>query len=170
MPARIRRSPASGRSARTAPRPLGSSKARCCYRRSPPDGRFLLYNLTSLRASRISLEVVEIDTGEVIFTTHVDYFGIRLAITNGRPRWMPDGESFIFVGTDEQGRNGVYQQDFVPGKDTLETRRAVAGFSAENDVESVGVSPDGTRLMISVMENLSSIKIAEGVPGVGDAK
>ena len=83
---------------------------------------------------------------------------------------MPDGKSLIFNGVDEEGRTGVYQQDFVPGKDTLKTRRAVAGFSAEYDVESHGISPDGSRLMLSVMEPLRSIKLAEGVPGVGDSK
>ncbi len=135
-----------------------------------PDERFILYVISGLRASHSTLEVAEIGTGKVIFATDANYFGIRTVVTNGRPRWMPDGESFLFVGIDDEGRTGIYQQDFVPGKDTQETRRAVAGFSAEHDVESLGVSPDGTRLMISVMENLRSIKIAEGVPGIVDPK
>ncbi len=132
-----------------------------------PDERFILYVISGILANRATLEVAEIDTGKVIFTTHSVAAGIRVTITNGRPRWMPDGKSFVFVGMDEEGRSGIFQQDFVPGEDTLETRSSVAGFSAEYDVETLGISPDGTRLMISVMESLRSIKLAEGVPGVG---
>src|SRR5450755_3278365 len=50
-------------------------------------------------------------------------------------------------------------------RDTASTRRPVAGFSLEYVTESLGLSPDGSRLTISTGEEFATIMLAEGVPG-----
>jgi hypothetical protein len=52
-------------------------------------------------------------------------FEVRLPIRNsnaggsvGRSRWMPDGRAIAFIGQNENGINGIFVQEFVPGKDT----------------------------------------------------
>jgi hypothetical protein len=54
----------------------------------------------------------------------------------------------------------------VPGEDTTHTRRALVGFDRETAAESFGISPDGSRVTLARWEQLFSILVAEGVPGV----
>jgi Tol biopolymer transport system component len=84
----------------------------------------------------------------------------------GRARWMPDGRAIAFLGQDENGVNGVFVQDFVPGKDTSDTRRKLGGFDPDNSTESFAISPDGSLLTIAAWEQLYNIVIADNVPGV----
>ena len=77
------------------------------------------------------------------------------------------GRSHIaFIGSNAAGRSGVYLQDFVPGSDTSATRRAVVGFDPTTLTESFGVSPDGRRLVVSTLQEFSSLQLAEGLPGL----
>jgi hypothetical protein len=79
---------------------------------------------------------------------------------------MPGGRSIAFVGLDERGRSGVFLQDFDPDRDTTATRRAVAGFSRDFVTESLGVSPDGSRVTISALEQSRVLMVAEGLEGI----
>ena len=83
----------------------------------------------------------------------------------GRARWMPDGR-VAFLGQDEHGVNGVFVQDFVPGRDTSATRRKLVGFAPEVEAESFGLSPDGVHLAIAGREVSSSLVLLEGIEGV----
>jgi hypothetical protein len=87
----------------------------------------------------------------------------------GRCRWMPGGRAIAFVGQDEHGVTGIFEQEFA-GKDTTATRRPVGGFDSESPAESFGLSPDGSRLMVAGSEQLSSVMAAEGVAGVSAAR
>ena len=84
----------------------------------------------------------------------------------GRTRWLPDGSAVAWVGIDEQGRSGIYAQDFVPGKDTSATRRALAGFSDEYVTESFGISPDGAEITLATLEQTLQLMLAEDVSGI----
>ena len=84
----------------------------------------------------------------------------------GRARWMPDGRSIAFIGQDENGINGVFVQDFVPGRDTTATRRKLGGFDPENSAETFAISPDGTLLTVGGWEQMFNIAIANNLPGV----
>jgi hypothetical protein len=84
----------------------------------------------------------------------------------GRARWVPPGRAIAFVGQDGNGVNGIYAQDFVPGKDTSATRRELGGFDPETATETFGISPDGARMTISSWDLASSIMIAERVMGI----
>jgi hypothetical protein len=70
-----------------------------------------------------------------------------------------------YVGQDEAGLTGVFAQELPTGGDAVSTRRPVAGFSPEYVTESLGISPDGTRLTISTGEEFASIMVADNVPG-----
>jgi Tol biopolymer transport system component/tRNA A-37 threonylcarbamoyl transferase component Bud32 len=87
-------------------------------------------------------------------------------ITNARPRWLPDGRSLAFVGTNEAGAQGIFAQAFSPGRDTRGTRRVLAGFDPESPLETFGISPDGAHLTHSAIDNLESIMLAEGLQGI----
>jgi hypothetical protein len=79
---------------------------------------------------------------------------------------MPDGRAIAFVGQDENGVNGVFVQDFVPGRDTSDTRRKLGGFDPDNSTESFAISPDARFLTIAAWEQLFNIAIADNVPGI----
>jgi hypothetical protein len=85
---------------------------------------------------------------------------------NGRPRWMPDGKSLAIAGSDASGNNGIMIQVFSPGRDTSATRHPLIDFDANLLIESYGISPDGTSVIYSVEEEINSLMLAEGLPGV----
>ena len=88
----------------------------------------------------------------------------------GRARWMPNGRAVAFVGQDERGVNGVFVQDFVPGRDTTATRRQLGGFDLENSTETLAISPDGKFLTVGGWEQMFNVMIASGVPGIAPTR
>ena len=76
-----------------------------------------------------------------------------------------DGRRIAFIGANAEGRSGVFVQDFAPGRDTSASRRPVAGFAPDVLTESLGVSPDGKNLVISTLQEYSSLMLAEGLAG-----
>lgn len=85
---------------------------------------------------------------------------------NGRPRWLPDGKAIAFIATNEAGVRGISVQDFSPGRDTTATRRPLIEFDVNTDVESFGIAPDGTHVIFSIPEEINSLMLAEGLPGI----
>lgn len=89
------------------------------------------------------------------------------AISNrGRHRWTPDGRTLVFLTGDGKGLLGLVRQEYTPGRDSFATRRAVAGFTPDSVTESLGISPDGTRLMVSEFQLSTGLLLADGVDGV----
>jgi len=130
-----------------------------------PDGQYALYQKQA-NALDVTLHVCRVDDGaELPFTIHIQ--GQRKSdITLGRARWTPDGRRIVFTAQDERGFDGVCIQDFVPGKDTTATRRNLAGFDPDWITESLGLSPDGNRLVLSESERVFSVMVAEGATGL----
>jgi eukaryotic-like serine/threonine-protein kinase len=130
-----------------------------------PDGQYVSY-LTGVQENRETIRVVRLADGAPV------PFEISIEIVKpgpvriGRSRWMPDGRAIAFVGQDEKGVYGIFAQDFVPGRDTTSTRRALGGFDGETETESFGISPDGSRMMIASWERLFTVMEAEGVSGI----
>ena len=134
-----------------------------------PDGRYVAY--ASIIDS--TLKVVRVEDGSVVLSTSVGPragFSPRLQGVLGRPRWMPDSRAIAFIGRDEEGVNGVYVQDFVPGVDTDKTRRKLGGFDPDSIAETLAISPDGTRLIVGAIEPVFGISVAENVPRVRKVK
>ena len=88
--------------------------------------------------------------------------GVNAIVSQGRARWTPDGRHLVFTDTDAHGRFGVSIQDYVPGKDTRASRRPLAGFDPDWITESLGISPDGTKVVLSESERVFSVMVAEG--------
>jgi Tol biopolymer transport system component len=124
-----------------------------------PDGQYVLYRVPT------GLRVCRTDGAPVPFEIEVEKRK-STASTLGRERWMPDGHAIAFLGQDEKGVNGVFVQDFAPGRDTSRSRRPVAGFDPEASAESFGISPDGSHVVIAGWEQLFSIMTAEGIEGL----
>lgn len=129
-----------------------------------PDGRYVLY--TSVGDSLIAtLHVLRVEDGaDVGFQSQVEPVR-KTTTTLGRGRWTPDGRQILFTGQDERGYEGVFVQDFVPGKDTRASRKPLAGFDPDWITESLGLSPDGTRLVLSESERMFCLLVAEGLSG-----
>ncbi|MGD8377227.1 MAG: protein kinase [Acidobacteriota bacterium] len=131
-----------------------------------PDGRHVAFLRLDRTRQSNTIFVATVEDGEILpFQIDVPY-PAGGGVVWGRCRWLPDGSGIAYLGQDEQGRSGVFAQDFVPGRDTSPTRRPLAGFTDEYGVESFGISPDGSRITLTILEETSNIRIAEGVPGV----
>jgi Tol biopolymer transport system component len=130
-----------------------------------PDGQYALYQKQA-NPLNTTIHVIRLDDGsEIPFSIHIQ--GHRKSVvTLGRARWTPDGRRIVFTDQDERGLDGVCIQDFVPGRDTSATRRPLAGFDPDWITESLGLSPDGTRLVLSESERVFSLMVAEGGTGV----
>ncbi len=129
-----------------------------------PDGQYVSYSF-QLNPLSVTLRVVRVEDGSEVFQTPLQ--GIRKSVaTLGRSRWMADGRHLIFTGQDEKSLDGVFVQDFIPGQDTRASRKPLAGFDPDWITESLGLSPDGTRLVLSESERMFSLLVAEGVTGL----
>lgn len=130
-----------------------------------PDGQYILYR-TQLDSHSRTLNVIRLDDGaKEVFRTTVGKER-KAVVTPGRCRWMPDGRHIIFTGQDEKGSYGAFIQDFVPGRDTLASRKPLGGFDPDWITESLGISADGTRLVLAESERMFNLFIAEGVTGL----
>jgi Tol biopolymer transport system component len=134
-----------------------------------PDSRYVLYMGFDADLQRSGVHVVRLADGEPVdFEIAVDK--VRSTTANmGRSHWMPDGRSIAFVGQDEKGLNGVFVQDFAPGRNTSSTRRKLAGFDPELEAETFGLSRDARRVALAGREIVSSLVLVEGVEGPGRA-
>jgi Tol biopolymer transport system component len=132
-----------------------------------PDGRYVIYSEANLPDLRREIRAVEVATGlPVDFRIPISLGQVWSNVTFGRGRWLPGGRSIAFVGVDERGRSGIFTQDFVPGRDTAASRRKLAGFYDDATTESLGISPDGSHVTISVLREDRALMLAENVPGV----
>jgi eukaryotic-like serine/threonine-protein kinase len=138
-------------------------KARTSLPDVSPDGQYVAY-LADSRTARAKIRVARVSDGRDM--------GVELPIRNfkrtaailGRCRWMPDSQAVAFLSQNEDGVNGVYVQDFVPGRDTSATLRELGGFDRERATESFGIAPDGKTLTVAGWEQLFSLFSIEGLP------
>ena len=135
-----------------------------------PDGKYIAYASykDSLADTSAYVNVVEIETKASVFqiktSTGRDIRSIAFGGLAGRVRWMPDGKSIAYIDQSEEGQLGVFLQEFIPGKDTYQTRKPVAGFDPSRYTETFSISPDGAFITIAEMEVFSNLVLAENVP------
>jgi hypothetical protein len=79
---------------------------------------------------------------------------------------MPDSKAMVFVGQDERGLACLFHQDFVPGRDTIATRRRIKEPMAQSGIESFGISPTGKWIVVADEFSSQSLKLADGVFGI----
>jgi Tol biopolymer transport system component len=133
-----------------------------------PDGRWSTFISQEKENLRSVVKVADLATGEVLPFESVVPLPFRRADNPilGRTRWLSDGKTIAFVGLDENGRSGVFVQDFDPRRDTSGTRRRLAGFSDDFVTESFCISPDGSEIIIAGLDISYRLMLAENVPGV----
>jgi Tol biopolymer transport system component len=128
-----------------------------------PDGRWALFvSTTGLVAG---VRFVEIETGRLAPAAIDLGSTLRAAsITLGRGRWTRKGAAVAFMGIDDRGRTGVFEQDFDPERNTAATRRPLAGFFDDVQTESFGIAPDGSSVTLAVIRETHSLMLADGLP------
>ncbi|MEN8006953.1 MAG: protein kinase [Candidatus Krumholzibacteriota bacterium] len=125
-----------------------------------PDGRYALFSI--IRSLDFVIEVVDVTSGETVpFAIELKLSQRNQDVVYGRARWTPDGSGIVYIGQGTDGTSGIYVQDFIPGQDTGNTRRPVAGFSGLYSSESLGVSPDGKNLVVSTIYNRQTLQMAD---------
>jgi Tol biopolymer transport system component len=126
-----------------------------------PDGRLVSFMEAGNRSGNVHF--VRLDDGGAV-PISITAPGIRA--NTGRHRWLPGGGAIAFEMEDETGLTGISLQDAVPSRDTSASRRSVTGFAPDMWVESLGVSPDGSRLTVSERQESSSLLLVDAVEGV----
>ncbi|MFL6463586.1 MAG: hypothetical protein ACJ73N_04165 [Bryobacteraceae bacterium] len=72
--------------------------------------------------------------------------------------------AIAFIDQDVAGATGVSIQDLIPGRDTAATRKPLRPFDPIAPLETLGVSPDGRRVVVSVADDTSPIMWASHLP------
>jgi hypothetical protein len=84
----------------------------------------------------------------------------------GRARWTSDGAALVFAAPAPSGPPRLFVQPFIPGQDTRGLRRVIASIDPLLLVESFGLSPDGTRIVVSARGLSRNLMLAEKLPDV----
>jgi eukaryotic-like serine/threonine-protein kinase len=132
-----------------------------------PDGQHVAYVTNTNRFGGSIIHVSRVSDGSPV-PFEVAASGqtfVNIGVLIGRMRWMPDGRSIVYVGMNQRGETGLYRQEFAPGL-RIAPQRALGGFDPENATESFAISPDGACVTIAGWEQISSVVVAEHVPGV----
>jgi len=88
---------------------------------------------------------------------------VSVTVPLGRSRWI-GARRLAYVDRDEEGTFGVMVRDIT---DTAAgSAHKLAGFDPLTPTESFGVMRDGSRVVLSVRNSVSSIALAENVPGI----
>jgi Serine/threonine protein kinase len=137
------------------------------------EGRWGGFILQEPHKLRNVLRVAEVETGRIVpFNILMPSDTNRDAsVTIGRMRWvsgcaLSQELAIAYVGLDDEGRTGVFLQDFDPERDTSATRRPLAGFQDDLITESFDIAPDGTRITVSYVEVTRKLMLAERVSGI----
>lgn len=138
-----------------------------------PDGRFVAYH-TQAADGWVELRVVRLSDG----TQERGTLRLRASAlarstvlmlnpaSIGRLRWVRDGRGLLVIGADEADRTGVSLAAVRDGLDPKVPLRPVAGFTTELQPESLGVSPDGEALTLSVPDLSMTLIAVEGLANV----
>ena len=127
-----------------------------------PDGRWVAF--VDLDESR--LRVVTLAEGDEVFAADLSLAFVPL-LQPGRARWLPGTADLVWLDYEQEA--GVWRlvaQQVAPGRDTRGTRRVLLEGGPDAGPESFAISPDGTRLVVSVNQTRSELLLVSGLPGV----
>jgi Tol biopolymer transport system component len=127
-----------------------------------PDGQYVSY-IANSRSPNATLRVARLSDGQDMGFEVKLSGGRRTSAILGRSRWLPGSSAIAFLAQDEEGINGVFVQDFVPGKDTTGTRRKLAAFDPHYSTESFGISPDGSKITVAGWEQMFGMMTVSGL-------
>jgi serine/threonine protein kinase len=89
-----------------------------------------------------------------------------IAVHAVRAQWIGHSHTLAFRATNASGRVTLYAQDVQPGGTTMAARRPLLASDVDAVAETFAISPDGTRAVLSVIDEASGLMIAEGVAGI----
>jgi Tol biopolymer transport system component len=117
------------------------------------DGQFVVYHTFDAGGSG-TIAVVRVSDRKV--------FPVATGLTAfSRPRWIGATHTLAYRAADASGTLGIFAQEFDPERDTRDTRRVLL---IDDEVpETFAISPDGRRIIRSVVAEASGILVAEGV-------
>ncbi|HEX6086850.1 MAG TPA: protein kinase [Thermoanaerobaculia bacterium] len=115
------------------------------------DGQYVVYQLPG-ESSQI--RVVRVADREV-FTLADGLSGVNAL----RAQWIGTSHTVAFRSLDASGHVALFAQEFRPGADTTNTRRPLIVAEAE----TFAISPDGTKAILSLIDEASGLMMAEGV-------
>jgi hypothetical protein len=95
----------------------------------------------------------------------IAHITLRVSVTVplGRSRWAGQ-RRLAYIDRDDEGNFGIFVRDITDHG--AGAPRPFAGFDALTPTESFGVAGDGSRVVLSVRNSVSSIAVAENVPGI----
>ncbi len=128
-----------------------------------PDGRMAAV-ITDVGTPRAQLSVIDLDTRRLL--PHAVPLQTVPGVTQlGRSRFTPDGRAVVFVSIRGDGQPVLVRRP-VSAWDTADSRSDTLFADARESIESFAISPDGRRAALSVVDWLSSLTIADGLPGL----
>jgi serine/threonine protein kinase/dipeptidyl aminopeptidase/acylaminoacyl peptidase len=128
-----------------------------------PDGRWI----SVVDLDQAKLRVVTVADGADVATLDLPRY-VRTGMQVGRSRWLPGTSTLAWLEFElEPGTTTLVAQEIAPGRDTRAARRRLFAGTPDALPESFGISPDGSRLVVSALENRSDLLLVEGLPGIG---
>lgn len=76
---------------------------------------------------------------------------------------MPDGKAIAFVGLSESGLPRLFVQPFDERDANARGFRPLVVLPDDEAIESFAISPDGTRLAASIVEQSPSLMVVDGL-------
>jgi dipeptidyl aminopeptidase/acylaminoacyl peptidase len=98
-------------------------------------------------------------------TKDIAHIPLRVSVTVplGRSRWA-GARRLAYIDRNDEGNFGIFVRDITDNG--AGAPRELAGFDPLTPTESFAVTRDGSRVVISVRNSVSSIAVAENVPGI----
>jgi Tol biopolymer transport system component len=138
---------------------------------SPRRGWVAVVDSDSLVQPTVEIHVVRIEDGSEVTRIGVPAAAIAANLTAGRSRWTGDGDVLVFVAGGEISQDvNLVRQTVVPGRDTDAERITLFAGDRDRVPESLAVSPDGRRLVVSVASGSSDVLRIEGLAGIGKSR
>jgi eukaryotic-like serine/threonine-protein kinase len=119
------------------------------------DGVFVVYQRPE-EGGASAIDVVRVADGRV-FHLATGVTGVNAT----RAQWIGATHTIAFRAPDASGRITIVAQPFEPGVDTSASRRELLPADADAVAETFALSPDGTRAVLSVIDEASGLMLAE---------
>ena len=128
-----------------------------------PDGKFVLYHVFSGGGDPAALYTA----AEIHVARIADGSPEPFQVHGTRARWMQNGHAIVFVQREGDASN-LAEVNFVPGARSSGQRILIKG-DPDRTIETFEVSPDGSRVLLSLSEGSQSLMLLEGLPEVKPA-
>ena len=128
-----------------------------------PDGSHLSV-ITGVGTVESRLSVLDVDQGTLL-PGYVPLQVLPGTVQMGRSRFTPDGSAVAYVFGSDDGRPMLLRRPLSAWRTGVGRTDTLFARSTET-IESFDFSPDGRRAVVSVVDWLSGLTVAEGVQGI----